>query len=82
VKSSSKRKSKTWHFVTACIVAVSVVSFIASHRSEAMVSPYTITDLGTLGGSPNQSRGYGINNCGTTAGDSLPAASLFTHPFS
>jgi probable HAF family extracellular repeat protein len=82
VKSSLKRKSKTWHFITACIVAVSVVSFLFSHRSEAMVSPYTITDLGTLGGAANQSHGYGINNCGTTVGDSLPASGpTFLHPF-
>jgi probable HAF family extracellular repeat protein len=82
VKSSSKRKSKARHFVTACIVAVSVVSFIANSRSEAMVSSYTITDLGTLGGSPNQSHGYGINNCGTTVGDSIPATGpAFLHPF-
>lgn len=47
-----------------------------------MVPAYTITDLGTLGGSPNQSHGYGINNCGTTVGDSIaPGGFPIAHPF-
>ena len=45
-----------------------------------MVPAYTITDLGTLGGSPNQSHGYGINNCGTTVGDSVAPGGI-AHPF-
>jgi len=79
VKSLIKRRFKTRHWVTVCIFAVSIVGFVSSLRSEAVTPAYTITDLGTLGGSPNQSRGYGINNCGTTVGDSL--ASTGQHPF-
>jgi len=81
VKSSIKRRFKTRHWVAVCIFAVSIVGFVSSLRSEAVTPAYTITDLGTLGGSPNQSRGFGINNCGTTVGDSLPSATPVVHPF-
>ena len=58
------------------------MGFASSLRSRAQSgTSYFITDLGTLGGSPNQSRGYGINNCGTIVGDSLPPATPFSHPF-
>jgi len=45
-----------------------------------MAPAYTISDLGTLGGSPNQSHGYGVNNCGTTVGDSVHSGGV-AHPF-
>jgi probable HAF family extracellular repeat protein len=45
-----------------------------------MAPAYSVTDLGTLGGSPHQSHGYGINNCGTTVGDSVSSGGI-THPF-
>ncbi len=46
-----------------------------------MAPAYTITDLGTLGGS-SQSRGFGINNCGKAVGDSIfTGGSIVLHPF-
>jgi len=61
---------------------VSIIGFISNVGSQAMAPAYTITDLGTLGGSPNQSRGYGINNCGTAVGDSIaPGGVPVQHPF-
>jgi len=81
VKSSFKRNFKAWHWITVCVLAVTAPAFVSSLRSSATSPAYTITDLGTLGGSPNQSRAYGINNCGTTVGDSLPPASSFNHAF-
>ena len=81
MKSSSKRNFKAWHWITVCVLAVTAPAFVSSLRSSATSPAYTITDLGTLGGSPNQSRAYGINNCGTTVGDSMPPASSFNHAF-
>jgi len=62
------------------VSAVILVGFASTLRSKAVDPAYTITDLGTFSGPPNQSHGYGINNCGTTVGDSLPAGP-FSHPF-
>jgi probable HAF family extracellular repeat protein len=81
VKSSFKRSFKTWQWVIVCVFAVSIVGFVSSLRSEAVTPAYTITDLGTLNGTPNQSHGYGINNCGTTVGDSILGGPPIVHPF-
>ncbi|HEY3102721.1 MAG TPA: DUF3466 family protein, partial [Pyrinomonadaceae bacterium] len=82
MKASPKRRFKTWPFAVVCVLAATTLGMLSTRRSHAQSgTTYTITDLGTLGGTPNQSHGYGINNCGTTVGDSLPMSTSFVHPF-
>jgi hypothetical protein len=79
VKSSIKRRFKTRHWITVCLFAVCIVSFVSSLRSEAVTPLYTITDLGPVGNDSNPS--YGINNAGDIVGTFLPAGSSSNHPF-
>jgi probable HAF family extracellular repeat protein len=75
------RYFKRWQLAVVCLVALGLLPFIPARRGQTQATSYTVTDLGTLGGT--QSKAYGINNCGVVSGESTisSAPSSPNHPF-
>ncbi|MBC7929317.1 MAG: hypothetical protein H7Z38_02020 [Rubrivivax sp.] len=75
------RYLKRWQLAMVCLVALILPPVIPIRRGQAQaVVTYTVTDLGTLGGT--QSKAHGIDNCGRVVGESPTANSSGNpHPF-
>jgi probable HAF family extracellular repeat protein len=73
------RHPRNWQLASVCLLVFALLPAIAVRRGRAQGTTYTVTEVGTLGGS--QSRGYGLNNCGSVVGDSFPTNSFASHPF-
>lgn len=63
----------------AGMAACTLLAFSSLHAIDAAAQQYTISDLGTLGGT--YSGGYGINNAGQAVGASYTAQDALLHPF-
>jgi probable HAF family extracellular repeat protein len=79
-KKSLIRCLKRWQWAIVCLMTVSLLPAVPARRGQARAVTYTVTDLGTLGGT--QSFAYGVNACGRVVGRSSIAASDGNfHPF-
>ena len=57
------RYFKRWQPAVVCLVALALIATAPARRGRAaQAAVYTVTDLGTLGGS--QSKAFGVDNCG------------------
>src|SRR5215210_4367318 len=61
-----------------CLLALALLPFVPAPGGSAQTTTYTVTDVGTLGGT---SAGLGLNECGKVVGESVPAGSGSNHPF-
>ena len=71
--------SRLWQSAAVCLLAVSLLPLAPAPGGRAQSVTYTVTDLGTLGGS--QSKALGLDNCGRVVGESNPTGSGATRPF-
>ena len=67
------------HRITASAALICAISLLALHSSVAVAAQYTITDLGTLGGTSSQ--GFGINDSGQVTGYADLAGDAQYHAF-
>jgi probable HAF family extracellular repeat protein len=82
VKALSTPYLRRWLVPSVCLIALTLLAAVPALRSRAQgpATTYTITDLGTLGGT--ESKAYGINNCGNIVGDSTTGGAFNrNHPF-
>jgi probable HAF family extracellular repeat protein len=63
----------------ACAVALALASLLAPARAAPVVAHWTLTDLGTLGGS--SSSGLGINAAGQVTGNAITTGNATNHAF-
>src|SRR5215207_7854319 len=66
------RYPRKWQLAFVCLLALGLLPFAPAPRGTAQAPGYTITDLGTLGG--EQSRAFGLDECGRVVGASQAAA--------
>src|SRR5215207_3030540 len=72
------RYSGKWQLVVVCLLALALLPFAPARRGTAQAPGYTVTDLGTLGGSAGLATA--LNQGGTVVGSALTSGSLL-HPF-
>ena len=69
------RYPRKWQLAVVCLLALALLPFAPARRGTAQAPGYTVTDLGTLGnGAGEQSRAFGLDECGRVVGESQAVA--------